>query len=64
MSVTANGKWTLGFGRGDDGILARWPGCCLAQMEDKGIWLEGPTWQLEQRSEKGDTVKVNLSPDS
>lgn len=23
MSVTANGKWTWGFRRGDDGILAR-----------------------------------------
>lgn len=56
MSVTAIDKRTWGFGRGDDGILARWSGCCPAQMGDKGIWLEGPTWQLEQRSAKGDPV--------
>lgn len=53
-----------GPGDSEEGMMVSLQGYCLAQMEDKGIWLEGPTWQLEQRSEKGDTVKVNLSPDS
>lgn len=47
-----------GPGDSEEGMMVSLQGYCLAQMEDKGIWL------LEQRSEKGDTVKVNLSPDS
>lgn len=62
MSVSANYKRTWGLGRGKDGILARWSGCCLAQMGEKGIWLEGPTWKLEQRSEKGEHSQGKYMP--
>lgn len=62
MSVSANDKRTWGLGREEGSVLARWSGCRPAQVGKKGIWLEGPTWQLEHRSWKGAHSQGKYTP--
>lgn len=53
MSVTTKGPGDLEEGKmaslqgGRDVTQHRWE-------REKGIWLEGPTWKLEQKSEEGE----------